>query len=178
VTTKPAIIIIQTIVAAAARRRSSTRFARRTSQKRRPRRAGPDADRRESGHGQHHTGHGMAAHPGGGHGRGDAAEAQDRHPAHDPGRRPAAHVRAVAQARPQHLHGVVEGDKRTGEGRRQGQLDHHDPVQGRGRQDDDGAERGLDEAQPNDPEPAERDARHGTGKASGTAQAAVSMPRT
>jgi hypothetical protein len=42
----------------------------------------------------------------------------------------------------------MERDERTGEGRRQEELDDHDPVQGRGGQDDDPTERGLDEAEP------------------------------
>ena len=72
--------------------------------------------------------------------------AERRHAADDPGRAPAADVRAVAEPRAQHLHGVVQGHQRARQHRRQRQLDHHDPVQGRGGQHHDRAERRLHQA--------------------------------
>ena len=51
---------------------------------------------------------GLRRHPGCGQGGQQAARAQHRHAADDPGRAPAADVRAVAPARAEHLHGVVQ----------------------------------------------------------------------
>ena len=82
-------------------------------------------------------------------------DGQRRHPAHDPGSAPPTHVRAVAHARAQHLHAVMQGHQRARQERRQRQLDHHDAVQrGRG-QHHDGAKRRLHQAEIRHPMPCD-----------------------
>jgi hypothetical protein len=120
-----------------------------------------------------------AVHPGGGAGRGVAADGEHRHAADDPGGAPAADVGAVAEPRAEQLDGVVEGDEGTRQEGRQHQFDHHDAVEHRGGEDDDRAERRLDQPEADDAEPADRLPVHGPPAAKiRTAKALASMPST
>ena len=149
---------------------------RQKHQQRGPGGADAAADQGEGQTRQDDSGRRPAGHQSGRDGGQDGAQRQGRHPADDPGRAPAADVRAVAPARPEHLHGVVEGDQGARQHGRQGQLHHHDPVHGRGGQDDDRAQRRLHEAQPQNPEPGQGAGRHHA--APSRARALTNMPRT
>ena len=78
----------------------------------------------------------------------DAADRECGHAAHYPWRAPRGCIRAVSPDGAQKLHGVVPSHQRAGEHGRQRQLDDHDAIERRRREHDDGAERGLHEAQP------------------------------
>ena len=82
-----------------------------------------------------------------------AAGRQNRHAADDPRRAPAAEIGPVAQRRAQHLRGIMQGDERAGQGRRQRELDDHHAVESRGGEDEDRADRGLHQAEPDDADP-------------------------
>ena len=62
--------------------------------------------------------------------------------------------------RPRQLDDVVPGDEGGGDESRHGLLDHHDPVERRGGEGHDAAQRALHQTQPRDPEPSERSRLH------------------
>ena len=128
----------------------------------RPGRSGPHADAEEGEDRQRKTGGDMRFHHGSGECSQEAAERQGGHATDDPGRAAPADIRAVAPARTQDLDGVMKGDETTGDHGGQRQFHHHHAVEGRGHQHDDGAQSRLDEAEPRDRRPGERDGRgHG-----------------
>ena len=80
--------------------------------------------------------------------RADAAERQRREAADDPGRATPADVGAISPGGAQNLDRVMRGDEHSRHKGRQRQFHHHDAIDGRGHQNDDGAERGLDKSEP------------------------------
>ena len=141
-------------------------------------RAHPHQEERQDGEGD--AGGKLRFHEGGRRRRTESAEAERGHAADDPGRAPPAHIRAVAPARAQDLHGVVEGDEGAGDHRRQSELYDHDPVEGRGHENDHGTQGGLDEAEADDGEPAQLRRHHVAPCCARAlrAKAATSMPST
>jgi hypothetical protein len=114
----------------------------------------------------------------GAQGRGDTAGREHQHAADDPSRGAPADIRAVAEARPQHLHRVVQRHEESRQHGRQRQLDHHDPVKGGGREYDDRTEAGLHQAQAHDGEPAQAGGAHATTTPPRTANALTIIPST
>ena len=149
-------------------------------QQRRSGGADAESDHEEGDDGERNSSGRIGCHPRRRERRRDAADCEQAHAADDPRRPPLADVGAVAEPRPQQLDGVMKRDQRAGKHRRHGELDHHHPVQRRGRQHHDGAERGLHQAEPDDAEPSERFAAHHGAPAmtEGSANALTSMPRT
>ncbi len=81
--------------------------------------------------------------------------------------------------RPEHLKGVVNGDQRARQHRRHREFDHHHPIERRGGKDDDRAEAGLNETEPDDTKPGEHGIVHGQPTLiAASANALMSMPTT
>jgi G:T/U-mismatch repair DNA glycosylase len=79
---------------------------------------------------------------------------------------------------PPTIHGVVQRDQHARQQCRQREFDDHDAVHRRGRQHDDGAERGLHQPEASDAEPAEMRRRDHASTAERSAKALTSMPST
>ena len=162
------------------RRAAIGRDARRQQrQHRSPGGADAAAHQQERDRGEREAGHEIARRPGGGERGPRPAERQGRHAADDPGRPPPAAVGAVAPGGAQDLHAVVHRHQQAGNDRRQRELHRHHPIDRRGHQDDDRAQGGLHEAEPDDAEPAEGPLAHDSPPGVGRiAKALTSMPST
>ena len=113
-------------------------------------------------------------------GRQQAADRQHRHAADDPGRSPRRRDRSHSPSAGRNTCRRSEWPPAApGTSRRQREFDHHHPVERRGGQHDDRAERGLDEPEPDDAEPARgRVSMSCTARIDASAKALTSMPRT
>ena len=124
-------------------------------QQRRAGSADPDADQAERHHRERDAEQRMRRHPSGRDGRQQPSGCQHRHAADNPWRSSGTEIGAIAPGRPEHLQHIVNGDQRAGQNGRHRQFDHHHAVERRGREHDDRAEAGLDQAEPDDAEPGE-----------------------
>ena len=149
VTANPTIIITQTMVAAAPRRAGATPPASSTSSEV-PAAPTPIPTHRKATAASASPSDEVGGGERGAAGRPDPAKAEQRHAADDPRGAPAAPVRAVAPARAQHLHRVVQGDQKARHEGGQRKFHHHHPVEGGGHQHHDAAQRGLDQAEADD----------------------------
>ena len=149
---KPNIIITQTSVAAAARRDGATPEASMVSTEV-PAEAAPTPTARKPSDAKREPRKGCAERDAAA--RDEAARRQNRHAGDDQRRALAGDIAAVPKGGAQDLHGVVGADQQPRHQRRQRQLHHHDAVERRNHHHHDRAERGLDEAEPQDGTPAQ-----------------------
>ena len=176
--TKPRIIIIQTADAAEARRRGSTCVASiaRTEVPAEP--APIPSKRKESAATDKPRGRERRRQRRSKR-RSDSAECEGGHPPDDPGRPASADVRPVAPGGPQNLNGVMRGDQKPWNDRGQSELHYHHAIDGGRHEDNDRAQHGLNEAEPDDFCPSKgRGASYEAYPIERTAKALTNIPMT
>ncbi len=149
-------------------------------EQRRPRGAHPHADQREGADGGEQPRAPVGRRQADGHRCAERPRRQHHHARQD-GPRPAAEAVGVVPhpGAGQELHREVEGDQHPGDGGRQGQFHHHDPVERRGHEDHDRAQGRLHQADPDHAPPGHPADGAGHGAVpSRSATAVVIMPRT
>lgn len=117
--------------------------------------ASPDAEEEKTRRREREAKDRMAREQRGGEGGSRAAERKHPHAPDDPRRASPADVRSITPRRPEDLHPVMGRDEQARDEGREADLDDHHAIDGRGHEDDDGAQRSLDEAETDDAEPAQ-----------------------
>ena len=166
-------------------RRSATagRFdpLREHDEQRRSAGADADPDQREGNDGKDNSAQKMRGHGRGRKRRAHATQCENAHPADDPRRAPRPDIRPVAQPRAQDLHGIVQRNEQARKDGRQREFDDHHAIERRRSQNDDRAQRCLNEAETKDSQPGQRRwwrRRDHAAAPSTRARALISIPRT